>query len=275
MSSPVVEEAGLGQGPAAPGGPRALTGRRTVILTALLGAGVILLGVSRSWGTVQVDSLTSFGAIAIKGSQAAPAGAAVALAVGAAALVLTIAGRVVRFLIPFGFLVAGVALAVSGVSAISAPDDAASDALRDTLSLGGSFLDSFDYSIHLNLWGWIYVVGAVLVALAGVLGVVGSRSWPVTGRRFERDSNKTGAASSSPAAPAVTGGWVDSADVWDAQNRGEDLTSDPVDSGDNSHSGDAGGSGGGGGSASGADGGSSSGSSSGSDGGGGGGGGGD
>lgn len=205
---------------------RALTARRSVVVVGLLGAGLVLLGVSRPWGTVDVQGLTSFGDVKVSGSHAAPAGTAVALAVAAAALVLTIAGRVVRFLIPVGLLIAGVALAYSGLATISQPHDAAADSLRDTLSLGGgTFVQGFDFTISLSGWGWIYVAGAVVIALGGVLGVLGSRSWPVSGRRFERQ-----AAKDRTAVPAAVGGWSSSADVWDAQNRGEDLTSgtDPL-----------------------------------------------
>jgi uncharacterized membrane protein (TIGR02234 family) len=204
---------------------RALTARRTVVVVGLLGAGVVLLGVSRPWGTVDVQGLASFGDIKISGSHAAPAGTAVALAVAAAALVLTIAGRVVRFLIPVGLLIAGVALAYSGLATMHQPHAAAADALRDTLSLGGgNMAQGFDFTTSLGGWGWIYVVGAVVIALGGVLGILGSRSWPVSGRRFERAGR---AAPNRPVAPVTVGGWSSSADVWDAQNRGEDLTSGP------------------------------------------------
>nr|WP_269328986.1 Trp biosynthesis-associated membrane protein [Kineosporia babensis] len=208
-------------------------------MLGLLGAGLILLGVSRPWGTVTVDNLASFGDIEISGSQAAPAGTAVALAVAAASLVLTIAGRVFRFVIPVGVLIAGVALGYSGVATLNEPAEAASDAVRDTLNLEGNFIDGFTASSELNSWGWIYVVGAAVIALAGLLGVLGSRSWPVTGRRFEREDGKK--APKDVSRPAV-GGWSSSADVWDAQNRGEDLTSDL--SGADRSSGDDGSSGG-------------------------------
>ncbi|GAB6904066.1 hypothetical protein JCM9957A_71600 [Kineosporia succinea] len=227
-----------------------MTGRRTVVLLGLLGAGLIMLGVSRPWGSVRVASLASFGDIDITGGTAAPAGAAVAIAVAAASLVLTIAGRVVRFLIPFGVLVAGVALAVSGVGTLNDPDQAAADALRDTLSLGGDLAGGFDLEVSTNAWGWIYVVGAVVIALAGLLGVLGSRAWAVSGRRFEREGAATGSGpgegvrsgagvrgarggTTADASGAAVGGWSSSADVWDAQNRGEDLTTDeePADEG--------------------------------------------
>ncbi|GLY30644.1 Trp biosynthesis-associated membrane protein [Kineosporia sp. NBRC 101731] len=217
--------------PGRPGGPRALTGRRTVVLLGLLGAGLVLLGGSRPWGTVNVAALATFGDIDITGGQAAPAGTAVAVAVAAASLVLTIAGRLARFVIPVGVLVCGVALAVSGVRTMSDPQGAASDALRDTLSLGGDLAESFDLNISLNGWGWIHVAGAVVIALAGLLGVVGSRSWPVGGRRFERQGARTTTPDAAAGATAA-GGWSSSADVWDAQNRGEDLTSDSTDNRD-------------------------------------------
>ena len=206
-----------------------LTGRRTVVMTGLLGAGLVLLGVSRPWGTVQVVNLASFGDLEISGATAAPAGTAVALAVAAASLVLTIAGRVVRFLIPFGVLVAGAALAYSGLATISEPDEAAGNTVRDTLSLGGgNFVEGFTFTSSLNGWGWIYVAGALVIVLAGLLGVLGSRSWAVSGKRFEREATKR--PIKDEGRPAV-GGWSSSADVWDAQNRGEDLTSDPASNG--------------------------------------------
>lgn len=200
---------------------RALVERRTVVLVGLLGAGIALLGLSRPWGLVEVPDLASFGDIEISGSQAAPAGTAVALAVGAACLVLTIAGRMVRFVIPVGLLVAGVALTVSGVTTLDEPTGAAANALRETLNLGGGADQGFDYTAELNLWGWIYVAGAVVIAVAGVLGILGSRGWQTGGRRFER------AGADAASRPAAVGGWSSSADVWDAQNRGEDLTEAP------------------------------------------------
>jgi uncharacterized membrane protein (TIGR02234 family) len=66
-----------------------------------------------------------------------------------------------------------------------------------------------------TLWPWVAIVGGLLVAAAGIAGLVRGRRWPGMSQRYDapasaRDRSQTSASGSES--------------MWQAQDRGEDPT---------------------------------------------------
>jgi hypothetical protein len=183
-----------------------MAGRRglaVAVAAIAVGAGLVLLGASRTWWVetvAQPAPLRPQEIVHTGGSLAPvlPALGVVALA-GAGGLLATRAGarRLVGALL--------VAAAV-GVVALVVPILGGGD----PVGLGGPIA---------------CLVGALLVAAAGALAAREGHRWPVMGRRYGR-----GAAGGRPAprpaenVPTKTDSGPETAELWDALDRGEDPT---------------------------------------------------
>jgi hypothetical protein len=202
----LINMRGLSRRAALVTGRRALAG---VVVAIAVGAGLVLVGASRTWWveTVPQPAPLRPQEVIHTGASLAPVLSAlgfVALA-GAGGLLATRGGA--RRLVG-GLLVA----AAVGVVALVIPILAGGD----PVGLGGPTA---------------CVIGALLVAGAGVLAAREGGRWPVMGRRYGR-----GASGVSPAPPATStapptgstsgtgGSAAESAELWDALDRGEDPT---------------------------------------------------
>lgn len=207
-----------------------LTGRRPVVLLTLVGVLLILLAGTRTWATVRLG--TGFpgpSELTVSGRRTAPEAIAIALAAGAAAVVLAIAGRIVRFLVATGLVIAGAVVVFAGVEGARDTDAAFSTALVDSLrvtSTTGSWSGSSG-SVAMTIWPWAAASGGAILVLAGLLALIGGRSWSGPTRRYERApatpvsfgaSPEEAGRRAEPGAPAA---------AWDALSRGEDPTSAP------------------------------------------------
>jgi len=217
-----------------------LTGRRPVLLLTLLGALLILLAGTRTWATVTLaGSFLGLSELTVSGRGAAPAVIAIALAVGAAVIVLAVSGRVVRLLVAAGLVIAGAVVVVTGVRFARDPGRAVVLALRDSLHVAtGSSSWSGGTAVDFSIWPWAAAIGGALVLLAGLLGVIGGRSWSGPARRYERATGSPGSGPAGSAGPGASAGSNTGADpavsvapaaTWDALSRGEDPTSSPED----------------------------------------------
>jgi uncharacterized membrane protein (TIGR02234 family) len=204
--------------------------RRERLLTGLavaVGAGLMLLGVSRPWVHAVVhDPLAGQLSVDATGRQAAPVVAAVALV----ALAGTVAVLTLRTV---GRVVAGLLLVLSGAAATAAALDVArtpSSALRSVVAdVTGRSGEALPVAQQ-TPWPWVAVVGAVVVVLAGAMAVVRARTWsseaglsgrydsPVAAPRSHGDGAAGGDGGQEPDVPA------DVPDTWDRLSRGEDPT---------------------------------------------------
>ena len=193
------------------------TARRSVVLLALLGAGLVLLAATRTWATVEaVGALPGLSDLAVPGRHLAPGAIPIALAVAAGAIVLATSGRTVRFAVAAGLLVGAVVVVVNGVDGALDRTRTTATAVRDSLKVSGAGFAAGSTPVDVTIWPWVAVLGGVLIGLAGLLTLVGGRSWAGPTRRYERE--KAAAPVSAEPNPAGT---------WDALSRGEDPTSAP------------------------------------------------
>jgi uncharacterized membrane protein (TIGR02234 family) len=212
-----------------------VTNRRSVVLLTLLGAGLILLAGTRTWATVTVNgTLPGLSELTVPGSSV-PGATAIALAAAAAAVVLATAGRIVRFVVAASLVIGGGVVVLLGVRGAVDTTRTTAIAVRESLgvysssakaggnAVGAAFGDG-KAQVSVSIWPWVAVAGGVLVLLAGLLALVGGRSWRGPTRRYERAAPAEGPASVS-AAPTRRN--ETPAGTWDALSRGEDPTSAP------------------------------------------------
>jgi uncharacterized membrane protein (TIGR02234 family) len=210
-----------------------LTSRRWVVLLALAGALLVLLAGTRTWATVNLAGGTFPGVsvLTVAGRRSAPEAIAIALAAAAGAVVLATSGRVVRFLVAGGLLLAGAAVVVSGVRAATDHARAVAIAVQDSLHLTAEQGIGGDGTrVDVPIWPWVAVAGGGLVLLAGLLALLGGRFWSGPTRRYEQAATDppAGAGPAGPADPVATAATprpAAPAATWDALSRGEDPTS--------------------------------------------------
>jgi uncharacterized membrane protein (TIGR02234 family) len=212
----------------------------------VVGAGLMLLAVSRPWVHAVVDdALAGRLDVQASGRQAAPLVAAVALVAlaGAVALLtLRTVGRVVAGLL---LVLSGAAAGAAAVDVLRTPSDALRTVVADATGRSGDALPVAQQTS----WPWVAVVGGVLVVLGGALAVVRARRWAGLSGRYDApvgasararrppgqvtDAGEPGAdvpelesgrpSDAGGTQPDVEGRAVD-ADPWDRLSRGEDPT---------------------------------------------------
>jgi uncharacterized membrane protein (TIGR02234 family) len=213
-----------------------LLGRPVLLVTGLLACGLVIGIGSRTWASAAVPGLPGAELITVSGRQAAPVLTALALACAAGMVVLGTAGRLVRAPVAVGVALSGLGVVLVSVRTGRQPDGALAAALADRYGLVGPGLaGQLDpASVVATGWPWSSAAAGLLLALAGVLASIGSRHWPVPGRRFSAPATAGPAADRSPAGgepdrigSATTGqspAVLDPTLSWDAISRGEDPT---------------------------------------------------
>jgi uncharacterized membrane protein (TIGR02234 family) len=219
---------------------------RLVAATAVaLGAGLMLLAVSRTWAhAILQDPLVGRLSVDASGRDAAPAVAAVALVALAGAVAVLTLRTIGRF-------VAGVLLVVSGAAALGAAVDVVrtpSDALRSVVSGATGRTGGAPPVAQQTAWPWVAVAGAVLVLVGGALAVARARRWSGLSGRYDAPVGPASSArpeqvpdgAGDGVVPALhtgrredgladdtleqTADEVPDVDPWDQLSRGEDPT---------------------------------------------------
>lgn len=189
--------------------------RPLVVVIGLLVAGVILLSWTQTWFTAHLDATSATAStVTADGSVAASSYSALAIASLALLLAMTIAGPVVRVVLAFIEVLLGVAVVVTGVSALSDPIAASKNAVQDVTGVSdmGSIRAAVT-TIDVTPWPYVGIAGGVLAALLGVLVLVVQRRWPGPSRKY-------GAAPTRRAADLPRDAVTD----WDDMSAGTDPT---------------------------------------------------
>jgi uncharacterized membrane protein (TIGR02234 family) len=177
-----------------------------VVLGLLAAGAVALFAVTRAWAsaTVQTPGLPT-DQVSVSGTDAAPILAGLAVVIVAGGLAVVAAGGWFRQLI--GLLVA----AVAGFAALRALTLNASGApLGRALRESPAYIGNVRPDVVVGPWPWLAAVAFALAFALGVVVTVRGRQWARMSARYERDSQ-----------PADG---TDEADLWRAQDRGQDPT---------------------------------------------------
>ncbi len=174
--------------------------RRPALTPLIVGSLGILRAYALQWVSASVSGLSGVGtrSFTATGAQVLPQATAWAVLALAGSLAYIALRGWVRQLAGVIVLAAGVALAVMAIGfGLNPVVDSAGETLVD---------------IQVRPWWLLVAVGAVLIVIAGAMGVLWSRPWPTLGSRYEGE----GARRQRPTSP------------WDALDAGQDPTmSDP------------------------------------------------
>ncbi len=192
---------------------RRLSSKGVVVLLALVGAGLLLVSAFRPWVTGAVDDAV-LGAtrISATGAEVAPGLSAVALAIGAAAIAIVAAGRIVRVVAVVAYAVCVAVAAALAVRVLLDPEGVLGPVAASRVGRTGSVETVADPTV----WPWVALL-ACAVALLGLVGaVVGIRRWGGPSQRYEVGEGSTGVAA-GPRGERV-------ASDWDELSAGRDPT---------------------------------------------------
>jgi uncharacterized membrane protein (TIGR02234 family) len=173
-------------------------------LLCLLGSALVLLAVSRAWVSAELAAAAPLPSrpFRLSGTELAPGTRALGVVglAGVAALPATRkSGRVL-----VGLLIAAAGVGIVAVLARTMLDPAAAISRADVKSHA-----YFAATPGLGPWPYVALLGAVLLAVAGVLVVVRGRSWAAMSTRYDAPAERTSTTETSQ---------------WEALDRGEDPT---------------------------------------------------
>ena len=189
---------------------------RSLTVVALIAAGGLgLIGSTQTW---VVASLAD-GDLPVTGSAAVPVLQPLMLTALALGLVLTLVGKVLRYVL--GALAVALGIGVAALVtpiAIAPPVSAVAPAVTARTGITGSEgIAALVLGTSSTPWPVITIVVALLIAAAGVAVLLTAHRWTRGGRRYATDTRATRDA----AAP------LDAVDSWDDLSRGDDPT-DPA-----------------------------------------------
>ena len=199
--------------------------KRTLVLLLLVGAAVILVASTQVWATFSLaPGAATVTEVAVTGQQTTPALMPIAIALIAAAVTLSIAGKVLRPILAIVTALLGGGIAVVCIGRVfgSSADLVASAgaALSEVTGLGASDHTGIVVEAHQSVWPAIAAGAGLCVAIIAVIVCVVGRSWTTGGRRYESAAPRTAA-----------GGRTDRISDWDAISEGDDPSDDPAESG--------------------------------------------
>jgi len=203
-------------------------GRRelgTAVLGAVLAGALALVAGGQAWATVTAQRRAPLPPVSaeLSGADAAPLVPAAGLVLLAAAVALLAVRGTGRAVVGLLAVVAGGALAWSGLRALAGGLD---DAGADLPGLAGGTVSGTSADVSAS-WPVLALLAGLVAVATGVLAVLRGRTWPAMGRRYER----TDAAAPAPAAAATRPRTDEdrAVDAWKALDRGEDPTEGATD----------------------------------------------
>lgn len=159
-----------------------LSAKGTVVILALLAAGLLLVSAFRPWVTGAVDDAV-LGAtlISATGAEVAPGLTAVALAIAAAAVAVVAAGRITRVVALVAY---ALCVAVAGLLAVRVlldPEGVLGPVAASRVGRTGSV----ETVAQATVWPWVTLLACAVALLGWVGAVAGVRRWGGPSRRYE------------------------------------------------------------------------------------------
>ncbi len=185
--------------------------RLYTILAVAAVAGLCLLTTTQTWWTLHLSTQS----IAIAGTVAAPALAALSLCGLALAAALALAGPVFRVILGILQLVLALTILLTTIMSLANPDQPSESAVSTATGIAGAVsIAALIKSVTLAPWGFLAIVFGVLSVLVGLWVLVSSRFWPVATRKYQ--------AVRFVSADGPRDAVVD----WDSLSQGDDPTDD-------------------------------------------------
>ncbi|MEJ1230595.1 MAG: Trp biosynthesis-associated membrane protein [Galbitalea sp.] len=174
-------------------------------------AGLTLITTTQTWWTLQLTARS----LAIAGTVAAPALAALSLCALVLAAALALAGPVFRLILGLLQLLLAFTIVLTSILSLTNPAQPSESAIQAATGVAGAGpTAALIKSVELTPWGFIAIVLGVLAFLVGLWLLVTSRFWPAASRKYQ-------AVRFQPA-----DGPRDAVIDWDALSEGTDPTDD-------------------------------------------------
>ncbi|WP_104117348.1 Trp biosynthesis-associated membrane protein [Arthrobacter sp. B1805] len=169
--------------------------RRGIVVMGIVVLALLAFGsTTQTWLTVRLpQEAVQTPDLTVAGSDAATPVTAFALVALAAALAVSIAGRIARWVIAVILVLSGTGIALSSLSVASDPASAAEPAIGAAIGVSG--LDGARAAA--TAMPWLAVVAGVLLVLAAAWVVLAGRTWGVN-RRYDAGAARPGRAARSP-----------------------------------------------------------------------------
>ncbi|MDO5617721.1 Trp biosynthesis-associated membrane protein [Kocuria sp.] len=196
-----------------------------LVLAGLLIAAALFGSASMLWFQVTVPNPVQEIQVGVRGTEASPAVPALALVAAAACLALSIAGRVLRWVVGAVIPLAATGIVISVVTTLADPVRATETAVGESAGVIGA-----DAGIDQAAWPWATLVLSVLLLVIGIWILVAMRGWSSnTSSRYERERDVSAPSSAAETQPGPAVHDPDAArrdgiDAWDAFSDGQDPT---------------------------------------------------
>ncbi|NCT89829.1 Trp biosynthesis-associated membrane protein [Cellulomonas sp. APG4] len=196
--------------------------RRTAVVAGLLLGGLAVGVAAVTWVTASTTSaLATTVDLRVPGSEAAPGAAAGGLVVVAAALALSLGGRVGRVLASSGLVLGGLLALGSAVAVVVDPTSTATSAARATVGVA-----DLTGAAALTPAPWLAAAIGGATAVLGVAALLRARAWTATPDRYDRatSESRVGSPGAVRQGDRADADGHDEQEAWDALSRGEDPT---------------------------------------------------
>jgi uncharacterized membrane protein (TIGR02234 family) len=185
--------------------------RLYTILAIGLVAALTLLTTTQTWWTLHLATRS----LAIAGTVAGPALAALSLCTLVLAAALALAGPVFRLILGLLQLLLAFTIVFTTILSLANPDQPSESAVQTATGIAGSSsIDHLIRSVTLTPWGFVAVVLGFVAFLLGIWLLLSFRVWPAASRRYQ-------AVRFQPA-----DGPRDAVIDWDALSDGTDPTAE-------------------------------------------------
>ncbi len=192
--------------------------RSTVVLVAVLLSLAAFGATTQTWLSIQLpQTAVKTPPIDVPGSDAATAVTAFALVGLAAALAISIAGRILGWVITVVLFVAGIGIAWSSAAIMSEPATAAQVAIGKAIGV----TDSSAASISVTPFPLVALIAGSLLSVTAVWAAVAGRRWAAS-RRYSAQAG--GGPESQLSRDPHESGARDDIDSWDQLSHGQDPT---------------------------------------------------
>lgn len=187
-----------------------------------LGGVLALVSATQTWVALRlIEGAAATDMLLVSGQDLNASLSPVAIAVLAAALALTIAGRVFRWVLGVLITGLGAGIAAMSVGVLSGPVQAASGKLAEITAISGASQLDLVSSADTTIWPLLTVATGILLAVLGVAVVVLSGRWRAAGRKYESGSGASASAAALDEPDRISD--------WERQNEGEDPSESGAD----------------------------------------------
>ncbi|MCD2497412.1 Trp biosynthesis-associated membrane protein [Microbacterium nymphoidis] len=189
--------------------------RSLSVLAIVLGGGLGLIAATQTWLNVVVDDGANQ-ALEVTGSAALPLLTPLSLAAMALGVVLSLAGRILRYVFGVIAVIIGAALLVQTIPLLTGvPLAAVAPAITAATGISGDdAVSALVGSVTLTAWPIVALVAWVLLVVSGVFVLLTGSRWRTGSSRY-----RSGAPQHHAEGP------LDAVDSWDELSRGDDPTS--------------------------------------------------